>query len=69
MKFIKVKNMGGKEVLINLSNISYFYSSSESETTIYFTNSDDYITVQIPIKVIEQGLNAINDSRTVHVFC
>jgi translation elongation factor P/translation initiation factor 5A len=69
MKFIKVKNTDGKEVLINLSNVSHFYSKSETHTTIYFTNSDDFITVEIPIKVFEQGLNAINDSRTVHVFC
>jgi translation elongation factor P/translation initiation factor 5A len=69
MKFIKVVNTKGKEVLINLSNISYFYSNSETETAICFTNSDDFITVEIPIKVFEQGLNAINDSRNVHVFC
>ena len=68
MKFIKVINIKGKEVLINLLNISYFYSNSETETTICFTNGDDYIEVEIPIKVFEQGLDAIDDSRNVWVF-
>jgi hypothetical protein len=68
MKFIKVIDTDGKEVLINLSNISCFYSKIETETLICLVNSKDFITVQIPIKVFEQGLDAINDSRNVWVF-
>lgn len=47
MKFIKVKNTDGKDVIINLSNVSYFFSSSENETTICFINDEDYIRVPI----------------------
>lgn len=68
MKFIKVKNTDGKEVLINLSNVSHFFSNSETGTTICFTTYQDYIKVKIPIKVFEQGLDAIDDSRNVWVF-
>jgi hypothetical protein len=68
MKFIKVIDTTGKEVLINLSNISCLYSKSETETLICLINNKTYITVQIPIKVFEQGLNAIDDSRNVWVF-
>jgi hypothetical protein len=68
MKFIKVIDMTGKEVLIKLSNISCLYSKSETETLICLINNKTYITVKIPIKVFEQGLNAIDDSRNVWVF-
>ena len=68
MKFIKVISAGRKEVLINLSNISYLYSNSETETKIHFINTDDYITVEMSIKSFEKGLNAIDDSRNVWVF-
>jgi len=68
MKFIKVKTTEGKEVLINLSNVSHFWSSSETITIICFTTYEDYIKAQIPIKVFEEGLNAIDDSRNVWVF-
>jgi hypothetical protein len=68
MKFIKVIDMIGKEVLINLSNISCFYSKSETETLICLLNNKDYITVKIPIKVFEQNLDAVDDSRNVWVF-
>ena len=68
MKFIKVIDIKGKEVLINLSNISCFYSKSETHTLICLVNSKDYITAQMPIKVFEQNLDAIDDSRNVWVF-
>jgi len=68
MKFIKVKNTDGKEVLINLSTVSNFFSNSETETIIYFTTYDDFIKVPISIKMFEQGLNAIDDSCNVLVF-
>ena len=68
MKFIKVKNTDGKNVLINLSNVSHLFSTSETETTICFTTYEDYIRVKIPIDVLEQGLEAIDDSRNVWTF-
>jgi hypothetical protein len=65
MKFIKVKNTDGKDVIINLSNVSHFFSNSENETTIYFTTYEDYIKVSISIDAIHQGVNAMDDSANV----
>ena len=62
MKFIKVKNTDGKDIIINLSNVSYFFSNSENETTICFTTYEDYIRVSISIDAFHQGLNAMNNN-------
>jgi len=56
MKFIKVKNTDGKDVIINLSNVSHFFSNSENVTTICFTAYEDYIRVPISIDVFHQML-------------
>tara|TARA_R110000868_G_scaffold396340_1_gene668479 strand:+ start:366 stop:569 length:204 start_codon:yes stop_codon:yes gene_type:complete len=60
MKFIKVKNTQGKDCIINLSNVSHFFSNSENETTICFTHYEDYERVAIPIEAVHQKLNAMN---------
>jgi len=60
MNFIKVKNADGKEVLINLSNVTHFFAQSETRTVIVFTTPEDFITANIPIKVFSDGLNAIS---------
>ncbi len=65
MKFIKVKNTNGENVIINLSSIDYFFSSSKDETTICFTGSDDYVRVAISIDCFHQGLNAMDGSYNV----
>ena len=65
MKFIKVKNIGGKNFIINLSNISHFYSNGENETIICLTTCEDYIKVAISIKDFHQGLNDMDDSTNV----
>ena len=67
MKFIKVKNTDGKDIIINLSNVSYFFSNSENETTIVLTTYEDYIRVSISIDVFQQGLNAM-DKNSVNVW-
>ena len=67
MKFIKVKNTDGKDIIINLSNVSYFFSNSENETTIGFTTYEDYIRVSISIDAFQQGLNAM-DKNSVNVW-
>ena len=67
MKFIKVKNTDGKDIIINLSNVSYFFSNSENETTIVLTTYGDYIRVSISIDVFQQGLNAM-DKNSVNVW-
>ena len=67
MKFIKVKNTDGKDIIINLSNVSYFFSNSENETTIGFINYQDYIRVSISIDAFQQGLNAM-DKNSVNVW-
>jgi hypothetical protein len=67
-KFIKLKNTDGKEVLINLSNVTHLFSLNENETSICFITYEDYVKVPYSIKVLEQGLDAIDDSRNVWVF-
>ena len=67
MKFIKVKNTDGKDIIINLSNVSYFFSNSENETTIGLTTYEDYIRVSISIDAFQQGLNAM-DKNSVNVW-
>ena len=62
MKFIKVKNTDGKDIIINLSNVSYFFSNSENETTIGLITYEDYIRVSISIDAFQQGLNAMNEN-------
>jgi hypothetical protein len=56
MKFIKVKNTDGNDVIINLSNVSNFFSNSENETLIYFTTYEYCIRVPISIDVFHQML-------------
>jgi hypothetical protein len=68
MKFIKVKNTDGKEVLVNLDNVSHFFQISETETTIYFTTYEDFIKVNISIDEIHQVLNVIENSSVADLF-
>lgn len=65
MKFIKVKNTDGKDVIINLSNVSHFFSNKENGTTICFIDCEDYIKVAIPIEAFHQVLNAMYDGASV----
>jgi hypothetical protein len=68
MKFIILKNQYQQDVIVNLANVSIFFSKSETETTICFQNPDDYIVCDISINVFHKGLNAINDSANVWDF-
>jgi len=68
MKFIKVKNTEGKEILVNLDNVSHFFQASETETTICFTTYEDYIKVNLSIDEIHQVLNVIANSTVADLF-
>ena len=68
MKFIKVKNTDGKEVLVNLDNVSHFFQTSETETTICFITYEDYIKVNLSIDEIHQVLNVIANSTVADLF-
>jgi len=69
MKFIKVKNTDGKDVIINLLHITHFFAYSETETIIYMATHKYYVSINIPIRVLENNLNAIDDnSRNVWVL-
>jgi hypothetical protein len=65
MKFIKVKNTDGMDVIVNLSNVSHFFSTAENMTTICFTTYEDFIRVGISINDFHQILEGIDDSRNV----
>ena len=57
MKFIKVKTTNGKDIIINLLNVSSFFPNGENITTIYFGNNKDYVNVGISIEALHKELN------------
>ena len=68
MKFIKVKNENGKDIIVNLLNVTSFFPSDENGTIIYFTTPEDYVKVTTSIEAFYNGLNVINDSSNVWDF-
>lgn len=68
MKLLKVTTKEGKKAIINTSNVSYWYGLNETETSISFINSEDFITVCISVDEFAQRLEACDDSRMVWDF-
>ncbi len=66
MKFIKVKDSAGKVCLVNLSNVAHLYQRNETETTIFYISSEDYMTVPVPIDVFYNAIDQINDVNYIY---
>ena len=67
MKFIKVKDIFGKTLLINLNLVKSFYASKEGTTTICCTGSDSYYTVDIPIEKFEEAIEDLSGIKIKEV--
>jgi len=69
MKFIKVKDVDGKEVIINLAKVYYFYSITKYQTSFCFGSTHkDYLIVPMSIETFHQCLNSMDDTSKVWDF-
>jgi hypothetical protein len=50
MKFIKVQTKTGAKAIINLSNVTYFYSNEMNKTRICFAMENDFIDTTFDIE-------------------
>jgi hypothetical protein len=62
MKFISVKNQAGKEILINVNNISFIHQTKDDKTVIgLFNDYENVIKTNIPISQFKRWFNKVDD--------
>jgi len=67
MKFIKVKDIFGKTLLINLDLTPSLYAPSEDRTEISDLGSDKSFSVDIPIEKFEEAIEDLSGFRIKEV--
>ena len=56
MKLLKLKDVSGTQIIVNLDNVAYYYSISATVTNICFMSTEQYISVAITINEFESML-------------